>query len=575
MSTEEFAPPSRARRISSLVLFRVVLTTIFFGWAIKTNVAENLSEGRNVLYLSLIGAVYLLTLGYALAIKYGKLTGLAHLQLTLDLCLSTVLVISTGGLRQSVFTFTLFLPIVSAAIVASRRAALGFASALTLVIVGLCAISLDLVPLFQGLIPRPRTDALRQAQIFDASLNVGFAFILAWSAGQLNRQLGTATVVAEQRQLQLRSLQVEHRQIVQSLNSGLMTIDQDGVIVFINHAACSIAQIKEQDALGRRLGAIFPAVEEALHTLEFHAEGQEVLERRLESHTLTPTGQLKYLGFSVSPLLDQAHQAAGRIIIFQDLTTIKALEQEAKHAEHMAAIGQLAAAIAHEIRNPLASISGSVEMLRDMLNPQEDEAALMGIVIQEVDRLNDLITRFLEYSRPQQLRPERLELGPVIDDVVELFGHKFSQRKLQVLVNVQDVGPFEFDQESIRQVLWNLLNNAAEAMEGLPQEAWPGQVAIEVTQRGRDQIVVSVEDQGSGVDEKLREKVFEPFFTTKTQGTGLGLATMYRIVAAHGGQIHVEASAVYGGAKFVIQLPRSSAKGMSADTSLESEAPAS
>ena len=546
------------------MLFRAVVTTAFFALAIETNVAVDPFEGRNLLYLGMIAGSYLLTLLWALMLRAGRPRGLASTQLALDVVFSVVLVASTGGLRQSLFTFTLFLPVVAAALVTTRRVAMVFAAVVSGILVVLCVAALGVGSLQPPWLPQV-DDARRGSLILEAGLNICFAFMLAWGAGQLNRQLQGATGVANQRGIALRSLQVEHQQILQSLNSGLITVDDQGIVVFINRTGCAIVELEESDIVGHKLELVFP------HAAQLASEDptstSPLQERRLEALYTTPQGQPRHLGFSVSLMSDREGIKVGRILIFQDLTEIKALERQAKQSEHLAAIGQLAAAIAHEVRNPLAAISGSVEMLRDLGSLGEDEAALMGIVLREVDRLNDLITRFLAYSRPPALALVRGELAPIIEEVAQLFGHGLDQQPVTLELELKPCPQVMFDPEAVRQVMWNLLNNALEAMREDPgqQTAQKILVTLEPTQGGG--AAIAVEDQGPGVPQELRERVFEPFFTTKAQGTGLGLATMYRIAAAHGGTLTLEAPKQLGGARFVLTLPPNSSSTASQELS--------
>jgi two-component system sensor histidine kinase PilS (NtrC family) len=271
---------------------------------------------------------------------------------------------------------------------------------------------------------------------------------------------------------------------------------------------------------------------------------------RQEARFIRADGESVYLGFSTSNLLNADAEKVGRIVIFQDLSEIKEMEEQMRRSERLAAVGKLSAAIAHEIRNPLASISGSVEMLRAGAEMDEDDRVLMSIVLREVDRLNELISEFLEYSRPRKLHLSPQSLTPMIQSVLDLFHNRTSNRvdvNFEARPNLPEV---ELDSEVFQQVIWNLLNNAAEATESV--DAPKVDVRLHSDD---DDVVLEIEDNGPGIDDENVDRVFQPFFTTKKTGTGLGLATIYRIVEEHAGTIAVEPHGGMGGACFRLVLP--------------------
>ena len=319
---------------------------------------------------------------------------------------------------------------------------------------------------------------------------------------------------------------------------------------------------------------------------------------RLEGTYTHPDGELLYLGFSVSALRNAAGDLTGQIIIFQDLSQIKALEEQAKLSERMAAIGHLSAAIAHEIRNPLASISGSVEMLQALATLSEDEGALMGIILREVERLNELISQFLEYSRPRKLTPTPIDIEELVCESLQLFRH--SHMDILVALEIDDAlegAEIHLDREAMSQVIWNLLNNAADAMverhastessDRLPniplqlpmstpiqspsevEDVDPALPRIDVTlsrgEKNKDALVIAVEDNGPGIPPEIADRLFEPFFTTKEKGTGLGLATIFRLIEDHGGHISLMPPQRLKGARFIIELPFKSSVALLAD----------
>jgi two-component system sensor histidine kinase PilS (NtrC family) len=242
---------------------------------------------------------------------------------------------------------------------------------------------------------------------------------------------------------------------------------------------------------------------------------------------------------------DPQERDLGLLIAFQDLTEVKALEEQLKRADRLAAVGRLASGLAHEIRNPLASISGSVQLLREDPGIGEENRRLMGIVIKEVDRLNLLLSDFLNFARPSPLQAERVDVAALFDELIDLLraggqaeGTCFERQYAASVTML-------VDRQKLRQALWDLLLNAVDAT------AATGTVRTSVDAASGE---IIIEDSGVGIDPEARERIFEPFFTTKDRGTGLGLANVYANIEAHGGHIYVEPSSL-GGACFVIELP--------------------
>jgi two-component system sensor histidine kinase PilS (NtrC family) len=256
------------------------------------------------------------------------------------------------------------------------------------------------------------------------------------------------------------------------------------------------------------------------------------------------------------------------VVIFQDVTEVVAMEQELRRSERLAGVGQLAADIAHEIRNPLAAISGSVEILEASLGEGDRDAEprrLMAIVLREIDRLNHLITEFLQFARPAPAKRTPVDLGSVVEDLVGMF-EVTRPEGVEIEVDVATRRTALADPTQVRQVLWNLLLNAVQAMpEG-------GRIRISVSEvggepqegasEGRNEakggaafVEVAVADTGIGMAPEVLERIFDPFFTTRPDGSGLGLATVHRIVEANGGNLRVESS-VGEGTVLRVRFPR-------------------
>jgi len=251
--------------------------------------------------------------------------------------------------------------------------------------------------------------------------------------------------------------------------------------------------------------------------------------------------RLRALSLQRSPLVDAEGASRGSILVLQDQTEVRDLQAQLARQAHLAAIGNLSAAIAHEIRNPLASISGSVELLRGEVDHESSASMLVEIVLREVDRLNKLVSDFLDYARPQSVTMREVDVLELVESTVRAFlqDHTIVGEDLELEI-IDALGAQRtawMDGDRIRQVLWNLLRNAAEA------NGRAGRVEVGLSQgcdRAPRTCVVSVSDDGPGFSEAAREQLFEPFFTTKEGGTGLGLATCHRIVQAHGGALRAD-----------------------------------
>jgi two-component system sensor histidine kinase PilS (NtrC family) len=266
---------------------------------------------------------------------------------------------------------------------------------------------------------------------------------------------------------------------------------------------------------------------------------------------------LRHLGIGTYVLRDGEARAEGHVVIFQDVTDVVEMETNLRQSERLAAIGELSASIAHEIRNPLAAISGSIEMLQGERAGQEesvDSAHLMNIALREVDRLDHLISDFLRYARPGPLNPETVQLRGIITDVIKMFDASQSDA-IKIDLAVEDGLAVFADAGQLRQVLWNLVLNAAEAMPDGgqlrvsartltgrdSQEGSPGGRRGQEGEEGKARwLEIAIADEGSGIPQSKLDRIFDPFFTTKQTGSGLGLATVHRIVENHGGIVRLE-----------------------------------
>lgn len=535
------------RRLTYLMLFRVVLISIVLGattllyWIGDVD----LSQPSSLTIYAIVGGTYLLTIFYALYLRsLLPLSRLVTLQLTGDLAIATILVHITGG-AQSAYTFFFPLAIVGSAVLRFRRGALMVAPAAALLF-----LSISLLGWFE-LLPTPAGQRVMPSSATALELGRYIALNLAAIVGvgalafNLGGQLQRTSAHLEKQRSAAADLLTLHEDIVHCLTSGLVTVDSRSQILTFNRAAQEILGMSAKQAIGHRLGEISPALAELLEKTPENRPS-----RRAEVTQPMGSGEL-ILGASVSPLYDHTYRTIGRILNFQDLTEMRRMEEHVSRAERLAVIGGLAAGVAHEIRNPLASISGSIELLSNSPTTDDDSRALMGIVTREIERLNKLVTEFLEYAHPRSPTLAPLELPPLIEDTVRVFVQdpRFERVELSFeKPETEPAHPLRADASKLRQLLWNLLRNAAEAASAGGHHV---RLSLEWDEIGA---ILRIRDDGPGIPRESFDRIFDPFFTTKARGSGLGLATVHGIVRDHGGTLRAE-NEESGGACFTARLP--------------------
>jgi two-component system sensor histidine kinase PilS (NtrC family) len=536
--------PDLNARLRRLMLFRVVMVTTLLFIATYVEVVSETLFRVNPLYF-VIGATYALTIGHAVALRLvASRRTLAVVQLGGDLLIITALVHLYGGVRTG-FLVLYPLSVLSATMLVPRRGAVTLAGvATTLYAAMLLAAREGLIP-SQGLadvVMLPARPLLYSIFVLGvACLSVAYlGSYLAESLQRAGKELReAASEVADLKEL--------NQVIVNSIQSGLMTTDAGGRILYVNRFGESILGRSSSQLRGSAVHAVLGSLLLGPAELGPRAASRELT--RLEVSYAHPDARRLDLGVSVTPLASQEDSPGGFLVVFQDLTEIRRLEQEVRTKEKLAAVGEMAAQLAHEIRNPLGSIRGSAQVLMSEPELGEEQGRLLSIISRESKRLSDTLNRFLYQARSPARPRDPVDLRPVVEEAVTLLrnGAEVGPRH-EVLFEADD-GPHVClaDPDQIAQVFWNLARNGLEAMPD------GGRLEVRLCRVGSD-VVLSVSDEGRGMARDEQRRLFEARPASTRLGSGLGLAIVFQIVRQHGGDITVRSGADRG-TRFDVRLP--------------------
>jgi two-component system sensor histidine kinase PilS (NtrC family) len=545
--SESGAPRVTLRsRVSPFVAGRVVISTIILGSATWVELATPGAFPINPFYF-LIGITYGLSVVYLATLRYvDDNPWLVDLQLTVDAALVSAFVVVTGGI-ESDFSSLYLLPILAASTLRHRRGALQVASVSALLYVAIVLnqyTTLETFPRWRvtedSTLPAPRFAQYVAATNLFGFLAVG---LLAGALAERLRSAGSRLATVSETVEDLRAFN-EH--VINSLVSGLVTADADCRILTFNRAASTITGVPIMQAVGRNAATVLGLPSHFVNRLTALGRTRS---QRGDFAVRTEDGRDIELGVTAARL-SFPDGRTGFLFTFQDVTDVKRLERESGMRQRLAAVGEMAAGIAHEIRNPLASMSGSLQVLRAELPLDADQEQLMDIVLRESDRLNDTIRSFLAYARPQRATITRFDLAQLVSDTARLLRNGADVRDHHAVDVDVPADPvwLEFDENQMRQIVWNLATNGLRAMgEG-------GRLRLVVEGSDGQTVGLRVEDQGCGIAPADIDRIFQPFRSSFDKGTGLGLATVHRIITDAKGTIHVT-SRVGEGTSMRVVLP--------------------
>jgi len=517
------------------MVLRLTVATV----TLLVSILLQVREGEGFFSTPMRGLYLFAGLAYLLAIVYAVLehqvrdqVGFGVVQIAGDLVLLSGIVLITGG-AASPFIILYFLIIIGAGILFYRAGSM-IAAGASAVLYGI-AVAAPFVPRVAAFIdPDGTTLAMGRAAVGYRHLLAVFSFFLvAFLASYLAESLRRVGEQLSLASASLADLERRSEHILQSIASGLVTVDLDGRITYCNRAAERIAQVQAAAVVGLAFNSVFklPAGRDPWRDPRLLAGAP----LRLEGLIPGRGGEL-LLGMTFSPLHDDRDGETGVICAFQDLTRIRQMEEQVRRSDRLAAIGELAAGMAHEIRNPLASLSGSISMLKEELQFEGTGRELMEIVTGEISRLDALITDFLGFASPREPLVCPTDLSALVRETATLLRQShLGPWRIEVVEQGDLPVVAEVDPHLVRQVFWNLSRNAVEAMPG------GGRLEISVGSTP-DAATVTFADNGGGIPGAAMPKIFTPFFSTKEGGTGLGLAIVFKIVEAHGGHIDVESA---------------------------------
>jgi len=548
------------QKIQSLIIGRlmVVFLILVASWVWNSGRLklsfDDFPRGLFFVFLISVG----LTIAYFFILRLSRNYALqVRVQFFFDALLITWLVWRTGDLTSPYITLYIVLVSIASAFLMARETILLASFCVLMFAVLSLAVAMGMLNSF-GV--TPSSEKIVQIIAF----NGGALLLVGLLAARLSDRSASGEELKATAKT-LASLRVLHERIIESIRSGLITTDLDGNIYTFNTAASEITGYTSDKMIGKSIASLFGDIEQSM-SLTF--ESLEIGEQppRFEADLITPEGFAVRVGYGISSLFAETGEATGLIITFQDLTEIRTMEESVRRKDRLAAVGRVAAGLAHEIRNPLGAMRGAIQVLDSQTPRGTSQASLMEIILRESDRLNKIITNFLTYARPRVSNFSEIDVREAIGDTIMLLKHSpdvKEQHKLEVMLPRNPV-LLAADPTQLKQIFWNLARNALFAMPD------GGVLKVETEKITFNRVRIVFSDTGCGMSPEQVERLFEPFSDSTTGGTGLGLSIVYQIIRDHNGTINVR-SRENEGTSITIEFPTEIEKQKQFDDELEGE----
>ncbi len=533
---DESMKAKNAFRIISLIISRIVIITLLLGITVFIDIRRQSffisSDTINVFYF-VVAIIYLFSCAYVILHKLKvDYRYNIYLQIAVDVFTITSLIFMFGN-TQIDYSLFYTLVIIYSAIFLGRKGGF-FVASIASIFYGIF-LNLEFYQLAPSL-PILKVDYEMNAAdaLTNLIVRITSFYVLAFLASFIIEQEKKTSTLLEAKASEFNQLDRLFRSIVESVYSGVMTIDLNNVIKTFNAAAEEITGFSRAKVQGLNIQDVFPEFLQFLNKETIDEQNKARIE-------IVITGRNREkinLGLSVAPLIGKSSKQIGNILIFQNITQIKQMEKALEKNRNMALIGEMAAGWAHEVRNPLAAITGSIELLKQGMKPEGTNKRLMEIVLRGKDQLENFVRNFLLLARTVPAARETVDVNRIIEEILEaIVLNKAWNGKIEInKLFSKDVRIFA-NKEQVRQILNNIIANAVEAMEE------GGLLFVETKRFESDdrktyaEIIIS--DMGCGIAEDDLSKVFEPFFTKKIQGTGLGLAIVNHLVEGYKGKIEI------------------------------------
>jgi two-component system sensor histidine kinase PilS (NtrC family) len=549
--SEALTKEKNTRRLLFLIIHRVVIITLLLSITVFIHIKKQIFPVSQItinFFYFIAAAIYFFSVIYIFLLKFVEnLKYNIYLQIAIDVILITFLIGLTGN-TQIDYSLFYTLVIIYSVIFLSRRGGLIVASASS-IFYGLL-LDLEFYKFMPFVSPAQYDYNLNSTDILTNILvHIVSFYVLTFLASFVVEQEKKTRLLLEEKESEFNQLDLLFRSMVESVYTGVMTIDLQNTIKTFNHAAEEITGFTRAKIQDHKIEDVFPEFVPFINEETINEQTQ----KRLEIIITGKTGNKIDLGWSISPLIGKHDNQIGNILIFQDLTKIKQMEKKLETSKNMALIGEMAAGWAHEVRNPLAAITGSIELLKQGLKLDGTDERLMQIILRGKDQLESFARDFLSMARPVPVSRELVDLNEVVEEVLEYIKLNKDWTSTIKIVKVSSSKALAFaNKEQVRQIINNLVLNAIQSMEE------DGVLSIETRrvklEDKKEYAEIKVSDTGCGIKENDLKNIFEPFFTKKEKGTGLGLTIVSHLVDGYNGKIKIE-STINQGTICAVWLP--------------------